>query len=126
MTSEDDFDLTVKGTDRAQPPNPNEHQSDQRRKKSKPHRKDVEDEAGDRFEELIKATEIAHQKLVERDSPYRFCIYKENGEIMIDIVLLDANGTIKKIMKKNLTHENFSKWMRHIDESEGIFIDDTI
>ena len=78
------------------------------------------------FKELTKAVEEAHHLLLKRNSPYRFCVYQEGKEILIDIVKLNAQGNIHETIKKNITHEDFYQWLERIEEGEGLFIDESI
>jgi len=64
---------------------------DQRQKK---------DEAADHFTELSRAAETAHAVLARSKSPYRFCVYQKDGDVFIDIVLLDEKGRIARTVKK--------------------------
>ncbi len=78
---------------------------------------------GTHFEALASAAEFAHERLVQTKSPYRFCVYQNDGETFIDIVILDQNGKITKIKKSNIPHQEFLTLMRHIVEGEGLLID---
>ncbi len=78
---------------------------------------------GMHFEALASAAERAHDRLVQTKSPYRFCVYQNDRETFIDIVLLDQNGKIKEIKKRNITHQEFLSLMRHIEKGEGLLID---
>ncbi|MFH0920013.1 MAG: hypothetical protein V1913_06585 [Fibrobacterota bacterium] len=84
------------------------------------------DEAKDHFIQLTKAAADSNAILVSKKSPYRFCVYREDQEVFIDIVILDSGGKIAAIKKKNITHDEFVKWLRHIEEREGLFLDETI
>jgi len=83
------------------------------------------DEAGNHFQQLSKAADLAHDVLVKSNSPYRFCVYQEGEEVFIDIVIVDDNGKIKETKKKNITHEEFSTWLNHIEQGNGLFFDTT-
>jgi len=105
------------------PPFPQKDHSDRRNQgRRKPFVRP--DETKDHFGELSKAAELAHEILVRTHSPFRFCVYKENGEVFIDLVILDANGKIGSIRKQKITHEQFFKWIEHIQDREGFFIDE--
>jgi uncharacterized FlaG/YvyC family protein len=80
------------------------------------------DEAGDHFQQLSKAAEFAHDTL-KRD--YRFSIYQEGEEVFIDIVIVDEDGTVKETKKMNITHEEFTTWLNHIEQGNGLFFDIT-
>ena len=83
------------------------------------------DEAGNHFQQLSKAAELAHDVLVRNNSPYRFRVYQEGEEIFIDIVIVDDDGKINETKKKNITHEEFSMWLNHIEQGNGFFFDIT-
>ena len=83
------------------------------------------DEAGSHFQQLSKAAELAHDTLERNHSPYRFCVYQEGEEVFIDIVIIDDDGEIKETKKKNITHDEFSTWLNHIEQGNGLFFDIT-
>jgi hypothetical protein len=113
-------ELHVQGTD---PVDPDEHQHGDKKKKR--HEPSLQSETVDRFDELARAAEQSNAILVRNHSPYRFCIYRKGAEIFIDIVTLDKDGKIGAIQMHNITHEDFSKWIRHVQEREGLFFDQT-
>ncbi len=106
------------------PPKRRETPLNQKRKKDKQEHKHKE-EAGDHFQDLAKAAELAHDTLEKNNSPYRFIVYQKEGEVFIDIVIIDEDGKIKETKKKNITHEDFSTWINHIEQGEGLFFDTT-
>ena len=83
------------------------------------------DEAGDHFQQLSKAAELAHDVLEKNNSPYRFCVYQEGEEVFIDIVIVDDDGKILETKKTNITHEEFTTWLNHIEQGNGLFFDIT-
>lgn len=104
------------------PISPNDHQnSDKRQKRRSPSNRE---EAKDHFEELAKAAEASNAILVRTHSPYRFCVYRKGGEIFIDLATLNKEGKIGALRMANITHEDFTKWLRHIEEREGLFLDE--
>lgn len=117
----DDYDLNVKQPGRIEPLENREHGAQQERKK-KQHQPPPE-ETVDHFGELSRAAELAHESLIRNRSPYRFCVYKEGKEIFIDLVILDSNGNVVETRKRNITHQEFYKWIEHIDKGEGLFFD---
>lgn len=84
-----------------------------------------EDEAAEHFNELAAAAEAAHRRLVEMDSPYRFCIYRREGEIYIDLILIDEEGEMVREVNKAITHEQFRRWLDAIEQGEGLFFEGT-
>ncbi len=83
------------------------------------------DEAGDHFQQLSKAADLANEILKRDKSPYRFRVYQEEEEVFIDIVIVDDDGTIKEAKKTNITHEEFTTWLNHIEQGNGLFFDIT-
>ncbi|MFP4522704.1 MAG: hypothetical protein ACLFQK_11215 [Fibrobacterota bacterium] len=106
----------------------NKHDKDEepgKRHRHKHQNKGIKDEAADHYDALIKASEMAHEQLSDTDSPYRFNIYKNDGEIFIDIISVDKNGIATTVMKKDISHEEFRKWLDHIREHKGFFFEGT-
>jgi hypothetical protein len=103
---------------------PRKPSSDSKGKKKEQEHK-PKDEAVNHFESLAEAAELAHDTLEKNNSPYRFCVYQKEGEVFIDIVIIGDDGEIKETMKKNITHEEFSTWLNHIEQGEGLFFDTT-
>ncbi len=81
------------------------------------------DEAGKHFRELAGKVEQAHRILSEKNSPYRFCIYQENGDVFIDVAFVDADSKIKEVFKRNITHDEFQSWMEWIEAESGMIFD---
>ena len=117
MDDEIRVNKTVRVIPQKTPPKPGKKNGKQEHK----HR----DEAGNHFQQLSKAAELAHDVLEKSNSPYRFCVYQEGEEIFIDIVIVDDDGKIKETKKKNITHDEFSTWLNHIEQGNGLFFDIT-
>ena len=83
------------------------------------------DEAGDHFQQLSKAAKLANDTLKRDKSPYRFRVYQEGDEVFIDIVIVDENLAIQETKKTNITHEEFTTWLNHIEQGNGLFFDIT-
>ncbi|MCP4252734.1 MAG: hypothetical protein GY775_04885 [Candidatus Scalindua sp.] len=83
------------------------------------------DEAGDHFQQLSNAAKLANDTLERDKSPYRFRVYQEGEEVFIDIVIVDETLTIKETKKTNITHEEFTTWLNHIEQGNGLFFDIT-
>ena len=84
------------------------------------------DEAGRHFNSLVQAAERAHTFLSQVSSPYRFYVYREEGDVFIDLVVLDENHTTKQIIKKNITHQEFTIWLERIENGDGLFFDEKV
>lgn len=87
------------------------------------HKEKQNDEAGDHFDSLKETADLVNRDLEQKNSPYRFYIYRENDDIYINLVRMDDEGTIVEIKKKNITHQEFTELIRHIQNGEGLFFD---
>ena len=115
----DDYDYFVKKVDRSG------DFSEQRKRnpRKKKRHKDPEDEVKDHFEDLSQAAERINKILQKKKSLNRFCIYRNNKDIFIDLVILDENNKITKTIRKNITHQEFSETIKHIEELDGFIVD---
>lgn len=77
------------------------------------------------FRELISLAERAHKVLEQKKSPFRFRVYRENDEIFIDIVILDESGSSDRVIKKKITHQEFSDIIKNLETLDGIIVDYT-
>jgi uncharacterized FlaG/YvyC family protein len=96
------------------------------RGKKKKKQETQEDEAREHFKELSDAAERIHKILQQKNSPFRFCVFKQGDEVFIDVVILDSAGGISKTIKKNITHQEFSDIIKNIETLDGVLIDYTV
>ncbi|MBL8026843.1 MAG: hypothetical protein JNL74_10560 [Fibrobacteres bacterium] len=118
--TEKDDDLAVRGVGIIKPDPDRSHEQDKKKRQPPP-----KEEAVAHFDELARAAERAHKILELTNSPYRFCIYRDGEEVFIDVVMLKPEGGASLVKKKNITHEEFLKLLRHVAEREGLFLDET-
>ncbi len=95
-----------------------------RQKKKDQERRDEKDEVADHFQELAAAAERTHSLLEKSGSPFRFCVYQQGDQVFIDLVILSEDGKVKEIKKQDITHQEFSTWIKAIEEGEGLFFSD--
>lgn len=84
-------------------------------------KEETPEEAGKHFESLKDAVNQANGDLEKKKSPYRFYIYREFEETFINLVRLDGNGSIVEVKKKNITHQEITELIKHIQKGEGLF-----
>ena len=94
--------------------------------RKKREKREPPDSAGAHIRELTKAAEKAHEYFSAHHIPYRFCIYEEGKDVFIDIVRLDAGGKPEKTVKKNITREDFWKWMDILENHDGMILDESM
>ncbi len=117
-TMDDEYDFHVENIEHTQGFGERRKRRKKKQKKKRPH-----EEAKDHFDDLAQCAEKAHQLLKAKNSPYRFCIYREQGEVFIDLVMLDEKDKIKTTMKRNITHQEFSEIIEHIETLDGLLVD---
>ena len=92
-----------------------EQQSNSEKKKKK--------KVKDYFKTLAAATEAANKQLQQNNSTYRFCVFKKNNNVLIELVTNDSNGNVTSILTKDITNEDFKQWIEDISHIEGLIID---
>ena len=90
-----------------------------KKRKNKAH----EDEVKDHFEDLSLTADRINKILQAKISLNRFCIYRNNKDIFIDLVILDENNKITKTIRKNITHQEFTETIKNIEEFDGFIVD---
>jgi hypothetical protein len=101
-----------------------EHLNDGEKKKGR-HGKPEGRESRDNFAQLARAAETANHNLKEKNLPYRVSLTQKDGEVFIDIVVLNPDGTVAKTIEKNISADKFYVWLEHITSGEGLFLDNT-
>lgn len=115
----DDYDYFINRIDKA------EGFGEKRKKppKKKKPASNPEDEARNHFDDLAQTAERINKILEAKKSLNRFCIYRENGDIFFDLVILDESKNITKTIRKNITHQEFSDIIKNIEELDGFIVD---
>lgn len=112
-------DFKIQGMERITPHASQVNPASRRKKK----KKKPKDEAGRHFRELARKAEQAHQVLSQKKSPYRFCVYQKDGEVFVDVAIVDADSRTTEIYKRNITHDEFQSWMNLIETESGLIFD---
>ncbi len=115
----DDYDYFIKRIDRSEGFGEKRKRKPQEKKINKVH----EDEVKDHFEDLTQASDRINKILQAKKSLNRFCIYRNNKDIFIDLVILDDNNKITKTIKRNITHKEFTQTIKNIEELDGFIVD---
>lgn len=97
---------------------------DETRKKKE--KREPHEPAGAHFPELVHAAEKAHEYFAAHHIPYRFCIYREGEDVMIEIMRLNSRGKPEKSVKRNITRDDFFKWMEILERHDGLILDETM
>ena len=90
-----------------------------KKEKNRPH----ENEVKDHFSDLTQASDRINKILQAKKSLNRFCIYRDNKDIFIDLVIMDENNKITKTIRRNITHQEFTETIKNIEELDGFIVD---
>lgn len=96
-----------------------ERNPQKREQRERPPRKKVQDY----FHPLSKAVEASNQRLIERQLPYRFRVFKRWGEVYLELFILDDNGKVKEKQRKNITRSDFNRIIEDVSKIAGLFFD---
>ena len=77
----------------------------------------------DHMRTILKAVEASNLELIRHKKPYRFCVYQERGEVIIDLILIDENGKKIDEVKRSITNEDFGRLIEDISSIEGLLYD---
>jgi len=115
----DDYDYFINRIDRSDNFAEKKKRKPQKKKKNKSH----DDEVKDHFDDLTQATDRINKILQSKKSLNRFCIYRKDKDIFIDLVILDKNNKITNTIRKNITHQEFTETIKNIEELDGFIVD---
>lgn len=79
--------------------------------------------SGDYFATLAKRALVANNELTTKNLPYRFCVYQQGDQVLLDIVALDEKGNVIKTVRKNITEDDFDLLIDDMSLLEGLFLD---
>ncbi|MBN2041262.1 MAG: hypothetical protein JW864_14570 [Spirochaetes bacterium] len=82
-------------------------------------------EVSENYEEFINAVEEVNSELAENEAKYRLSVSRDEGDIYFSILRFKETGEAYEINRKNITHDNYYEWIRHIEKGGGFFIDES-
>ena len=80
-------------------------------------------DTGRRFSNLSQLVEDTHLNLVEKESPFRLCVYQKKEEIFMDIVTLDKAKKINQLYNRTITNSDMGNLTRQIHSGMGLILD---
>jgi hypothetical protein len=98
---------------------PSQRAGDENKGKQQPGKRDV----AAYFRTIQKAAETLNEILIKKAAPYRFRVYREGDQILIELMVMDKNGVVTQENKKNITHDDFARLIEDIASGEGLVID---
>jgi len=117
----DEFDINIRKVNES---GAFRDQGGRRQRQDQKKRETGDDAARDHFQEISASVAHAHRILEQRQSPYRFHVYRNGDDMFIDIVVLDEHGGSTTI-RKNITDQEFTNIIKNIETLDGVIIDYT-
>ncbi|MFP4417846.1 MAG: hypothetical protein ACLFSB_11295 [Chitinispirillaceae bacterium] len=81
-------------------------------------------QAGAYFETLSKAAHHSNKRLQELNRPFRFAVSHPGEKVFLDIEQLSQRGTVISQTRRDITHDDFVRWIDDISEIKGLIIDE--
>ncbi len=78
------------------------------------------------FKTLKKASDASNDMLRDRKSPYRFDVVRRGGEVFIEVLKLDEDENRALVYRKNISDDDFNRWIEDVGAIEGLIIDRTV
>lgn len=85
--------------------------------------KGVRDEAIGHLDNLRRTAATVNRDLSDRNSPYRFYVFSEDGEVFVNLVLLNPDGSVAQVKRTAKTHAEFSDLVRQLERGEGLLLE---
>ena len=77
------------------------------------------------FRPLEKAADATNQNLENADSPLRVSVYRKGAGVMMEVIVSQPDGTTPESIKKDITEDDFSKWIHDVVDVKGLIIDES-
>jgi hypothetical protein len=69
------------------------------------------------FRPLEKAAEATNQRMKREKIPLRISCYQKEKKVLLEVILPE------KSLIRDITDDDFSKWIHNITEAKGLFFD---
>jgi hypothetical protein len=77
------------------------------------------------FKTLKKASDASNDILREHNSPYYFEVLRRGKSVFIVVWKKDRAGAPRNVYEKDITDDDFNRWIEDVATLEGLIIDTT-
>jgi|GEM_PF-3414979 hypothetical protein len=77
------------------------------------------------FRPLEKAASATNQNLENTDTPLRVSVYRKGAGVMMEVIVSQSDGTSSESIKRDITEDDFSKWIHDVSDAKGLIIDES-
>jgi len=89
----------------------------------KNHKKKLYFKAARNFHALSELVDDKHLNLLAEKSPLRLCVYQKEGDVFMDVIVINNTQKNSKYYNRTITHEGVDKLIRQIHNSRGLVVD---
>jgi hypothetical protein len=75
-----------------------------------------------RFYALTRLAHDTHQTIIEKGSPLRLCIYGDEDDISMDVIVMD-NKKVNQSFTRSINNDNLKKLVKNIHYQIGLVLD---
>lgn len=77
----------------------------------------------DRFFMLTTLAQDTHQTLVEKGSPVRLCLYGDENDLSMDVIVMDKNKKVTQSFTRPINNDNLKTLVKSIHNQIGLVLD---
>ena len=99
----------------------NQFSSDARRRKIR--KKSSSKRSGGRFYTLTRLVHDIHQTLIEKGSPLRLCVYGDEVDPYMDVIIKDKFKKVSQSFTRPIKNDNLKTLVKSIHNQIGLVID---
>jgi len=75
------------------------------------------------FSTMARAADHSNKELVDHNNPFRFCVCREHGRIVLELIKVDRDGHSQPVSKTAITEDDYARWIEDISVIEGLVVD---
>ncbi len=77
----------------------------------------------DRFFKLTTLAHDTHQALIEIDSPLRLCLYGDEDDLSMDVIVMNKNKKVTRSFTRPINNDNLKTLVKSIHNQIGLVLD---
>lgn len=78
---------------------------------------------GSRFYALTRLARDTHQSLIEKGSPLRLCVYRDEDDLFMDVIAMDKTKKISQSFTRPINKDSLKTLIKRIHNQMGLILD---
>ena len=78
------------------------------------------------FRPLERAATATNQNLENEERPLRVSVYRKGAGVMMEVVVYQPETASSESIKRDITDDDFSKWIHDVTDAKGLIIDESV